>query len=166
MSERTFFGVLTPEQASGTLWPAVSALVSQAIPYGRRLYFKGGGGGGGGQVYYANQDKLAGVQADIATNLYNQYAAYAPQALGDLAGMVTDAQNGQYTQDLRNRAGTAADDAAMVLTNLTALSRAIEDREHALLVASWAHKKNIGDLADLGDIYAIINYDVTTGWPT
>ena len=73
-------------------------------PGSKRLYK----GGGGGQVYYANQDKLAGVQADIATNLYNQYAAYAPQALGDLAGMVTDAQNGQYTQDLRNRAGTDA----------------------------------------------------------
>lgn len=77
-------------------------------PGSKRLYK----GGGGGQVYYANQDKLAGVQADIATNLYNQYAAYAPQALGDLAGMVTDAQNGQYTQDLRNRAGTDAAAAA------------------------------------------------------
>lgn len=38
MSERTFFGVLTPEQASGALWPAVSALVSQAIHYGRGEY--------------------------------------------------------------------------------------------------------------------------------
>ena len=38
MSERTFFGVLTPEQASGTLWPAVSVLVAQAIPYGRGEY--------------------------------------------------------------------------------------------------------------------------------
>ena len=38
MRERTFFGVLTPEQASGTLWPAVSALVSQAIHYGRGEY--------------------------------------------------------------------------------------------------------------------------------
>ena len=38
MRERTFFGVLTPEQASGALWPAVSALVSQAIHYGRGEY--------------------------------------------------------------------------------------------------------------------------------
>ena len=38
MSERTFFGVLTPEQASGALWPAVSALVTQAIHYGRGEY--------------------------------------------------------------------------------------------------------------------------------
>ena len=38
MSERTFFGVLTFEQVFGALWPAVSALVSQAIPYGRGEY--------------------------------------------------------------------------------------------------------------------------------
>lgn len=38
MSERTFFGVLTPEQASGALWPDVASLVSQAIPYGRGEY--------------------------------------------------------------------------------------------------------------------------------
>ena len=69
-------------------------------------------GGGSGTPYYANQDKLFGTQADIATNLYNQYAAYAPQALGNLSGMVTDAQTGQYTQDMRNRAGTDAAAAA------------------------------------------------------
>ena len=77
-------------------------------PGSKRLYK----GGGGGQAYYANQDKLFGTQADIATNLYNQYAAYAPQALGNLAGMVTDTQTGQYTQDMRNRAGTDAAAAA------------------------------------------------------
>lgn len=77
-------------------------------PGSKRLYK----GGGGGQVYYANQDKLLGVQADIATNLYNQYAAYAPQALGNLSGMVADAQNGQYTQNLRNLAGADAAAAA------------------------------------------------------
>ena len=77
-------------------------------PGSKRLYK----GGGGGQVYYANQDKLAGVQADIATNLYNQYAAYAPQALGNLSDMAADAQSGQYTRDLRNRAGTDAAAAA------------------------------------------------------
>lgn len=38
MSERTFFGVLTPGQASGALWPAISALVSQALHYGRGEY--------------------------------------------------------------------------------------------------------------------------------
>lgn len=77
-------------------------------PGSKRLYK----GGGSGTPYYANQDKLFGTQADIATNLYNQYAAYAPQALGNLSGMVTDAQTGQYTQDMRNRAGTDAAAAA------------------------------------------------------
>lgn len=77
-------------------------------PGSKRLYK----GGGSGQVYYANQDKLAGVQADIATNLYNQYAAYAPQALGNLSDMAADAKSGQYTRDLRNRAGTDAAAAA------------------------------------------------------
>jgi hypothetical protein len=55
------------------------------------------------------------------------------------------------------------DDAATVLANLTTLSRAIEDREQALLVASWQHKANI---AALTDIDAIIGYDVTKNWPT
>jgi len=49
-----------------------------------------------------------------------------------------------------------------VLANLTALSRAIEDREQALLVASWTHKANI---AALTDIDAILAYDVTANWP-
>lgn len=78
-------------------------------PDGSRRYFKGGGGG---QVYYENQDKLFGTQADIATNLYNQYAAYAPQVLGGLSGMVQDAQSGQYTRDQRNRAEADALSAA------------------------------------------------------
>ena len=77
-------------------------------PGSKRLYK----GGGGGQVYYENQDKLFGTQADIATNLYNQYAAYAPQVLGGLSGMVQDAQSGQYAQDLRNRAEADALSAA------------------------------------------------------
>ena len=50
-----------------------------------------------------------------------------------------------------------------MLANLTALSRAIEDREQALLVASWNHKANI---AALEDIDAILSCDVTTSWNT
>jgi hypothetical protein len=65
-----------------------------------------------------------------------------------------DAENGMHWE---------TDDASTVLTNLTALSRAIEDREQALLVAGWTHKANI---AALTDIDAIIAYDVTAGWPS
>ena len=66
-------------------------------------------------------------------------------------------------RDVANEMHWATDDAATVLANLTTLSRAIEDREQALLVASWTHKANI---AALEDIDAILAYDVTQGWPT
>ena len=55
----------------------------------------------------------------------------------------------------------AADDAATALASLTALSRAIENREQALLVASWTHKANISALTDID---AILAYDTTAGW--
>lgn len=77
-------------------------------PGSKRLYK----GGGGGSVYYANQNKLLGVQADIATNLYNQYAAYSGQPLQAMANMVSDATSGDYTNRMRNQAGTDAAAAA------------------------------------------------------
>lgn len=64
-------------------------------------------------------------------------------------------------RDANNQQHWAEDDAATVLANLSALSRAIEDREQALLIASWQHKANI---AALTDIDAILAYDVTAGW--
>ena len=66
-------------------------------------------------------------------------------------------------RDADNQQHWAEDDAAIVLANIAALSRAIEDREHALLVASWTHKANI---AALEDVDAILAYDVTANWPT
>jgi len=66
-------------------------------------------------------------------------------------------------RDADNQQHWAEDDAATVLANLYTLSRAIEDREQALLVASWTHKANI---AALEDIDAILAYDVTKNWPT
>ena len=66
-------------------------------------------------------------------------------------------------RDADNNMHWAADDAATVLANLTALSRAIEDREQALLVDGWQHKAAI---AALEDIDAILSYDVTKNWPT
>lgn len=52
-------------------------------PDRRMPLFKGGGASG--QVYYENQDKLLGTQADIATNMYNQYAANGAPLLEGLA---------------------------------------------------------------------------------
>ena len=78
-------------------------------PGSKRLYK---GGGGSGTPYYANQDKLFGTQADIATNLYNQYAAYSGQPLQGMANMVSDATSGDYTNRMRGLAGTDAAAAA------------------------------------------------------
>ena len=76
------------------IYPMICGKYSGHGPDGRRLYFKGGGGSG--TPYYANQDKLFGTQADIATNLYNQYAAYSGQPLQGMANMVSDATSGGY----------------------------------------------------------------------
>lgn len=66
-------------------------------------------------------------------------------------------------RDADNNMHWADDDAATVLANLTALSRAIEDREQALLVAGWQHKAAIAALSEIG---SIISYNTTQGWPT
>lgn len=66
---------------------------------GIRSYNKGGGGGG--STYYANQDKLLGVQADIAQGIYNNiYQPYAPGATADL--------NAMRTEDLATKARNTA----------------------------------------------------------
>lgn len=78
-------------------------------PGSKRLYK---GGGGSSTPYYANQDKLFGTQADIATNLYNQYAAYSGQPLQGMANMVYDTTSGDYTNRMRGLAGTDAAAAA------------------------------------------------------
>ena len=86
-----------------------------------------------------------------------------------ISGMIARLQRGDGLpagwmgwRDASNQQHWSQDDAATVLANLTALSRAIEDREQALLVASWTHKANI---AALDDIDAILAYDVTANWP-
>ena len=66
-------------------------------------------------------------------------------------------------RDAANEMRWVTDDAATVLTSLTVLSRAIENREQALLIAAWQHKANI---VTLEDIDAILGYDVTKNWPT
>ena len=87
-----------------------------------------------------------------------------------ISGMIARLQRGDGLpagwvgwRDAANEMHWAEDGAATVLASLTELSRAIEDREQALLVASWAHKAAI---AALEDIDVILSYDVTAGWPT
>ncbi len=85
-----------------------------------------------------------------------------------ISGMIARLQRGDGLpagwmgwRDTENNMHWGTDDAATVLANLTALSRAIEDREQALLVASWTHKANISALTDID---AILAYDTTAGW--
>lgn len=66
-------------------------------------------------------------------------------------------------RDASNQQRWAEDDAATVLANLITLSCAIEDREQALLTASWQHKANLNALEDFA---AILSYDTTAGWPS
>ena len=87
-----------------------------------------------------------------------------------ISGMIARLQRGDGLpngwvgwRDASNQQQWATDDAATVLSNLTALSRAIEDREQTLLIAAWAHKANIEALTDIDDI---LGYDMTQGWPT
>ena len=87
-----------------------------------------------------------------------------------ISGMIARLQRGDGLpngwvgwRDASNQQQWATDNAATVLSNLTALSRAIEDREQALLIAGWTHKANIEALTDVD---AILAYDVTVGWPS
>lgn len=90
-------------------------------PDGRRTYNKGGGGGGQSGVYYANQDKLLGTQADIAQNMYNTYAEYAPNRLDTMDKMVNEAMDGTLAD--RARGAAAADAGTALTTSLDAASR-------------------------------------------
>lgn len=64
-------------------------------------------------------------------------------------------------RDANNDYHWANDTPEVVQARLASLSKAIEDREQALLIAAWTHKAALDALTDIGDILA---YDVTTGW--
>lgn len=72
-------------------------------PPGSKQLYKGGGGG---MPYYKNQDKLLGVQADIATNMYNQYAEYAPGLMTRLDELASEAADPSYAARQRSLART------------------------------------------------------------
>lgn len=50
-------------------------------------------------------------------------------------------------------------------TWLEGFTIAMSERGTLLYAAAWQHKKNIDDLAKLGDIDTILAYPVTEGWP-
>ena len=120
----------------------------------------------------ARESKLQQVVAELNKRLYLPCNGFdADNVSRDrISGTIARLQRGDGLpagwmgwRDAANEMHWADDDAATVLANLIMLSRAIEDREQALLVASWGHKANIASLTDIG---AIIAYDVTTGWST
>jgi hypothetical protein len=119
----------------------------------------------------ARESKLQQVAVELNTRLYLPCNGFdADQVSRErISGMIARLQRGDGLpagwvgwRDAENAYRWGDDDAETVLANLTALSRAIEDREQALLVASWTHKANIAALADIDSILA---YDVTANWP-
>jgi hypothetical protein len=118
----------------------------------------------------ARASKLQQVSAELNTRLYLPCNGFDADKVSRerISGMIARLQRGDGLpagwlgwRDANNDMQWAADDAATVLASLTALSLAIENREQALLVASWTHKANI---SALDDIDAILAYDVTAAW--
>ena len=119
----------------------------------------------------ARASKLQQVAAELNTRLYLPCNGFDADKVSRerISGMIARLQRGDGLpngwvgwRDAENNMHWATDDAATVLAGLTALSRAIENREQALLAASWAHKAAI---AALEGIDAIIAYDVAASWP-
>ena len=119
----------------------------------------------------AREAKLQQVAAELNARLYLPCNGFDADAVSRerISGTIARLQRGDGLpagwmgwRDASNQQRWAADDAATVLASLVALSRALEDREQALLIASWQHKENI---AALTDIDTILNYDVTANWP-
>ena len=118
----------------------------------------------------ARKAKLQEVATELSQRLYLSCNNFDADKVSRerISGMIARLQRGDGLpagwmgwRDAANAYRWTDGDAAAVLASLTALSRAIEDREQALLVASWAHKANISALTDID---AILAYDVTAGW--
>ena len=119
----------------------------------------------------ARESKLQQVAVELSARLYLPCNGFDADKVSRerISGMIARLQRGDGLpagwmgwRDAANEMHWAEDDAATVLASLTALARAIEDREQALLIAGWQHKTNI---AALEDIDAIIAYDVAASWP-
>lgn len=119
----------------------------------------------------AKAAKKAEVEAELARRIYLPYNGFDADPLSRerISGTIARLQRGDPLpagwvgwRDFSNQQQWAADDAVTVLANLTALSRAIEDREQALLIAAWTHKAAIASLADID---AALAYPVAAGWP-
>ena len=120
----------------------------------------------------ARESKLQQVAVELNARLYLPCNGFDADHVsrGRISGTLARLQRGDGLpagwigwRDASNQQHWAEDDAATVLASLAALSCAIEDREQALLAASWQHKANLNALEDFA---AILSYDTTTGWPS
>jgi hypothetical protein len=119
----------------------------------------------------ARESKLQQFAAELNTRLYLPCNGFDADKVSRerISGTIARLQRGDGLptgwmgwRDAANEMHWANETPEQVLVHLQELSRAIEDREQALLVASWTHKANI---AALTDIDSIIAYDVTANWP-
>lgn len=120
----------------------------------------------------ARESKLQQVVAELNARLYLPCNGFDADnvARGRISGTIARLQRGDGLpagwigwRDASNQQQWAEADAATVLASLITLSCAIEDREQALLTASWQHKANLNALEDFA---AILSYDTTAGWPS
>ena len=118
----------------------------------------------------ARESKLQQVAAELNTRLYLPCNGFDADRVSRerISGTIARLQRGDGLsagwigwRDASNQQRWAEDDAMTVLANLTTLSRAIEDREQALLAKSWQHKASIASLTSIEDI---LNYNVEEGW--
>ena len=118
----------------------------------------------------AREAKLLQVSAELNTHLYLPCNGFDADKVSRerISGMIARLQRGDGLptewvgwRDASNQQQWATDNAETVLANLTALSRAIEDREQSLLIRCWQHKAAI---AALTDVTSILNYDTSSGW--
>ena len=79
------------------------------------------GGGGGDQAYYANMDRLYGVQANAAQYMLDQSMPYLPTYMKNSSTMVNEAMDGTLADQMRTQA--ANDMSGSIQTGLDAANR-------------------------------------------
>ena len=129
----------------------------------------------------AREVKLQQVTAELGIRLYLPCNGFDADKVSRerISGMIARLQRGDGLpvgwvgwRDASNDMHWAADDAATVLTSITALSLAIENREQVLLIAAWQHKATLesvaqnSELDDEQKLQQILSYNVSACWPT
>lgn len=124
----------------------------------------------------ARESVLTKIGVEISTRIYLpvefEGAAFDadPVSRSRISGTLARIQRGDGLplgwvgwRDYNNIQRWAEDTPETVQVKLAGLSKTIEDREQALLIAAWVHKSAIMGLQTIEEI---LSYDVTTGWPT